>query len=428
MLKALLEKRAGLLAQMNALVTAAETEDRDLTEDEQATFDAHKTEMTALDARIKRSEEMATLTTDASAPRGAAGSRNITGDDVRGSPGAGAPEAPKAFESLGEFMATVARNPGDQRLAAIYHERHAEQRMDDGPSGGFAVPTQFVSEMLRVDAQAAMFRPRARVLPAGTPPDAAITMPALDQDSTPTGSSARGGVAVQWIGEGAQKPDTSMKLRQVTLQPQEVAATLTVTDKLLRNWQAGGAIIEQLMREAVVAAEEDSFLNGNGVAKPLGVINSQAAITVNRGASGITYDNLKAMLSRLLMRGGAPVWSASQSEMSELMSVEDTGGNLIWQPSARDGVPSTLLGYPIQFNEFSPQADAKGSLALLNLGYYLIKDGSGPFVAASQHVKFTENKTVYKIFWNVDGQPWLTKPYKQEKGFEVSPFVLLGAA
>jgi hypothetical protein len=47
-------------------------------------------------------------------------------------------------------------------------------------------------------------------------------------------------------------------------------------------------------------------------------------------------------------------------------------------------------------------------------------------VAASEHVKFTENKTVFKIFWNVDGQPWLTAPFRQEGGYEVSPFVLLG--
>jgi hypothetical protein len=29
-----------------------------------------------------------------------------------------------------------------------------------------------------------------------------------------------------------------MKLREITLTPHEVAGTMTVTDKLLRNWQA----------------------------------------------------------------------------------------------------------------------------------------------------------------------------------------------
>ena len=46
-------------------------------------------------------------------------------------------------------------------------------------------------------------------------------------------------------------------------------------------------------------------------------------------------------------------------------------------------------------------------------------------MAASEHVKFLQNKTVIKIFWNVDGAPWLKAPFKEENGYEVSPFVAL---
>lgn len=428
MLKALLEKRAGLLAQMNALVTLSETEDRDLSDTEQGDFDGYKAEVDALDKRIARAESLAVLNEEAEAPRGAVGARNISGADIAASAGNTAPAAAESFDSLGEFMATVARNPNDQRLAAMYQERRAEQRMDSGPAGGFAVPTQFLGEMLRVDPQAAMIRSRARVIPAGTPPDAAITMPALDQENTPEGSNMRGGVATRWIGEGAAKPKTDAKLRQITLEPKEVAATLDITDKLLRNWQAAGSVIEQLMREAVIAAEEDAFLNGNGIAKPQGIIGAGATLTQARGSSGISYTNLTGMLGKLLMRGGSPVWFASQSELPALLEIVDADGNYIWQPNAREGVPQTLLGYPLMWNEFSPLADQAGSLSLVNLANYLIKDGSGPFVAASEHVKFEDNKTVFKVFWNVDGQPWMSKPIKQEKGHQVSPFVVLGAA
>lgn len=428
MLKALLEKRAGLLAQMNALVTTAENEDRDFTAEEQTAFDGHKAEVAKLDTRIARAESLGTLNADAAQPRRAVGAANLSAADVANSPGATASAAPREFDSLGEFMAVVARSPNDQRLAAMYQERRAEQRMDSGPAGGFAVPTQFLGELLRVTPQEAMIRSRARVIPAGTPPDAAITMPALDQESTAVGSNMRGGVAVNWIGEGVAKPVTEAKLRQITLEPREVAATLDITDKLLRNWAAAGSVIEQLMREAIRAAEEDAFLNGNGIAKPLGIIGAGATSVVTRGGAGISYANLTAMLSKLLMRGGAPVWFASQSELPALMEIEDTDGNYIWQPNAREGVPQTLLGYPLIWNEFSPLANAKGSLSLVNLANYLIKDGSGPFVAASEHVKFRENQTVFKVFWNVDGQPWMTQPIKQEKGHEVSPFVVLSAS
>ena len=66
-----------------------------------------------------------------------------------------------------------------------------------------------------------------------------------------------------------------------------------------------------------------------------------------------------------------------------------------------------------------------GDLILADWGYYLVKDGSGPFVAASEHVLFTSNKTIIKIFWNVDGAPWLQAPIAEENGYQVSPFVAL---
>ena len=58
---------------------------------------------------------------------------------------------------------------------------------------------------------------------------------------------------------------------------------------------------------------------------------------------------------------------------------------------------------------------------------YLIKDGSGPFVSASEHVYFTSNKTVIKIFTNVDGKSWLNEPIPLEGSTAntVSPFVVL---
>jgi HK97 family phage major capsid protein len=180
--------------------------------------------------------------------------------------------------------------------------------------------------------------------------------------------------------------------------------------------------------------EDHEFLTGNGVGGPLGILNAGAAYEVARTtASTIVFDDIVAMLSRLLRRGGAPVWMASQSIMPKLLALRNLSGSpaigdgaLVYQPSLQPGIPDMLLGYPVIWHERSPQLGTAGDLVLADLSYYLIKDGSGPFVASSEHVKFRENKTVFKIFWNVDGQPWLTAPFKQEGGYEVSPFVALG--
>ena len=73
-----------------------------------------------------------------------------------------------------------------------------------------------------------------------------------------------------------------------------------------------------------------------------------------------------------------------------------------------------------------PALGSEGDLCLCDFSYYLIKDGSGPYVAASEHVYFKNNKTVIKAFWNVDGQAWMKEPLTLEDGStQVSPFVFL---
>ncbi len=425
-LQKLREERATKVAAMRGILDAAEKDGRELSAEEEQKYDGLQGEVDALGKKIDRLAKQEGLEADASRVEPAA-SRSVI-------PRAGGPEAKREFDSFGEFMYAVRFNPNDQRLAYFEKpEARGEQRMDDGSSGGFMVPHQLSGALLEVGPQDAIVRPRATVIPAGSPPDAGITMPALDQTGS-TPANVFGGVTVDWIGEGAEKPATGAALREIKLTPQEVAGHVTVTDKLLRNWQAAGPFLERLLRGAVLQAEDYAFLLGNGVGKPLGLINSGATKTVNRiVANQIHREDINAMTSRVLMRGGNRVWMASQSVIPQLQNLRNEIGSppvgdgaLVWNPDLRDPAGNQMLGgYPILWNNRLPALGTKGDLVLADLSYYLIKDGSGPFVAASEHVNFTSNKTVIKIFWNVDGQPWLTAPFKEENGYEVSPFVVL---
>lgn len=431
MLEKLRQKRAELVARLRAILDTASAEDRDLTEEERAEYDAKKAEVEELSKDIERAEELEALEAHLDAPRPTVAQRQ--GLAPRG------PEAKREFETIGEFLHAVRFNPNDQRLVYQEFDREAasDQEMGTGSAGGFMVPQQFRQEMLSVTPQQAAFRPRATVIPAGDPPDAAITMPALDQTNGSTDAAKMyGGVEVNWISEGGTKPQTDLKLREIKLEPQEVAGHIVVTDKLLRNWQAAGAFLSNQIRLAVIAAEEHAFMTGSGLGKPQGVVDTAAAYVVNRASAGtFKLVDAHAMVARLLQRGGSPVWLMSQSVLPQLAAMRNlTGespevgdGSLVWNPNARDPVTGMqqLLGYPIFWHERSPALGTKGDVVLADLSYYLIKDGSGPFVAASEHVHFTTNKTVIKIFWNVDGRPWLTAPLTLENGWNASPFVVL---
>ncbi|WP_279483416.1 phage major capsid protein [Aureimonas sp. SK2] len=421
-LVALRASRVELQKKMEALTEASEAEDRDLTEDEERDFQSMREQRAALDKRIARLEELN------------AGAATLTETRLAAARGGGvihppAPGARREFESMGEFMAAVRFNPNDQRLNYVENAAanegdpaSAELRMDDGASGGFAIPPEFRNTLLQVNPQEAIIRPRAQVLQPGSAPDAAVTVTALDQSGAAPGNMF-GGVEVKWIGEGDEKPETSLALREITLTPHEVAGTITVTDKLLRNWQGSAAFIETQLRGAVRQSEDFAFLRGDGIKKPLGLLNAGATYKVKRvQANRITYDDVLEMSARGYGNG---VFVYSRSALPALSKMTDPEGHYIWTQSAREGEPSTLLGRPAIMSDRNPLLGQFGDLWYGDLSMYLIKDGSGPFVAASEHVLFKQNKTVIKIFWNVDGSPWLRKPLTLENGYEVSPFVAL---
>lgn len=323
----------------------------------------------------------------------------------------------EGFASFGEFVQTLRFRPNDDRFVET-----RGQSMGVGSEGGVLVPTKFRDQILMIDPQGAIVRPRATVIPPDDAhPDAGITMPALNQ----VGYGMYGGVQVDWIGEGGDKPETSAKFTDVNLLPKEAAGHIVVTDKLLRNSAAADSVLRTLLRGAKIAAEDDKFLNGNGQGAPLGILKAAATLTVNRAtASKIGYVDVAGMYAKAKL-GGSLVWTASQSILLQLMNMTDGDGRLIWQPSAREGEPDRLLGRPILWNERSPQLGSRGDLVLTDYSYYMIQDGTPLAISASEHVYFKQNKTVIKAFWLVDGQPWLAGPITQEGGYQVSPFVAL---
>ncbi len=405
-MKNLIELRQKLAAkkdEMRNLIITAQGEKRGFTDTEETQFTALEGEARTLEDEIKLEERAQQLAMSG------AGTKRTPED----------PQHESEFRDLGEFVHSVRFNPADPRLA-----EYREMSMGTKTSGGVFVPPQFSAKLFEIDPDTAVVRPRALVIPADeSAPDASVTFPALDQGA---GSNMYGGVEVNWIAEGDEKPETNVKLKDLTLTPQEVAGHIVVTDKLLRNAPAVNALVNRLFRGAIAAAEDDAFLYGNGTGKPFGAVNSPASVTVPRQTANlITYKDVVAMIAKVKL-GGSLVWSASQSILPQLLTMKDEGGNLIFQPNIADRMTGTLLGYPIRFQENAPILGSAGDLVLADLGYYVIKDGAGIFISASEHPLFKQNKTIIKAFWNTDGKPWVTAPFTLKNGYQVSPFVKLG--
>jgi HK97 family phage major capsid protein len=334
------------------------------------------------------------------------------------------------FENLGEFIATTRFAPHDNRLAVLAPTGERALSMGTGAAGGFLVPPQFSAELMDAVSTQSIVRPRARHVGTGGPTsDSEITVPVLDISGT---KGVRSGVHCHWIGEAASKPDTEPSFGQVTLKPSECAAMVTCSDKLLRNAEAATGVISFLLTEAIRAEEDACFIAGDGVAKPLGFLGHACSIEVARaGAGTIVMADIENML--MAARAGRPyVWLGSRTILGQLMELTLTGGvggtaNPVWLPSAREGLPSTLMGLPLLEPEGAPTLGNLGDLCLCDFGFYLIRDGFGPEIRTSDAAgtNFATNQTSIKITFNVDGQPWLRTPIRRADGTDCSPFVVL---
>jgi HK97 family phage major capsid protein len=326
---------------------------------------------------------------------------------------------------FGEFLNVCRFNPGDSRLQALTPSATRDLSMGTGAAGGFLVPPQFAAMLLSITPQDAVVRPRAMVLPAGASPDAPVSIPSDDQGGA---LGVHSGVQVVWTGEGAAKHETTPALREITLTPHEVSAYVNVTDKLLHNAAAASEWISTKLRGAIIAAEDTAFITGNGIGRPLGFLGHASNVNVARAAPGaIAYADVVAMFAACIKdRRTGLVWIGNPTTLPSLMTMASPLGQLIWQPSAREGIPAALFGIAFVENQRQPVLGTAGDLMLVNLSYYLVKDGYGLAIEASPHLLWRENKTIVRAVWNVDGQPSLNSPLLLEDGVtQQSPFVVL---
>ena len=342
-------------------------------------------------------------------------------------------ESQNEFRNIGEFLWTVANRRNDERLSKYWHDdtsdarsekRATAQKMGVGALGGFAIPDQFIADVLKVSPQEAVVRSRATVIPAGSPPDAKLKMPSLDQTAT---SNMYGGITLVHSGEDLERTLTNLKMLKVELEPKDISGALLASNKLLNNWEAGGSFFKTQMSMAKNGQEDYDFLRGTGANQSTGVLNAACRIDYSRAtASTIVYADVVGMLARMKF-GGSLIWLASQTTIPQLANIADAGSNNLWVQSATDGIPSTMLGYPVVWSDRLPALGTRGDLCLLDLKYYLVKDGSGPFIDMSTDYRFLNDETTFKLVWNVDGQAWLKEPLPLEGSTSntVSPFVIL---
>lgn len=336
------------------------------------------------------------------------------------------------FPDVATYLQTI-WNKANLKGDALENLQRVRDFSEKIPSdGGFLVPEEFRAELLIASLDSAIVRPRARVIPMSS---ATLRFPKIDETSRV--SSVYGGIVVYRTEEGEELVESNASFSSVKLEATKQTALAHVTNELVKDAPAFGGFIEQTFPQAMAYYEDLDYLVGTGVGEPLGALNSQnaAIITVAKEtgqlASTVLWLNIIRMYARMLPSSiASAVWIASPDVFVELatMALEvGTGGSAVWLTDAHGTPVLTLLGRPVIMTERAPAAlGTQGDLSFVDFGMYLIGDRQMMTAASSEHVKFTSDKTTYRLIARNDGRPWLDSAITpHNNSATLSPFVQL---
>ena len=337
----------------------------------------------------------------------------------------------KDFESSSEFFRTIWHNVNKTADVQTKLQRVRNAFSSTVPSeGGFLIPEVLRAEILSLSLETAIVRPRARVIPMDS---LRVPFPAID--STSNVSSVYGGIVAYWTEEGAALTASAASFGRVVLDAKKLTVYTQVPNELISDSLVSfQALLDQLFPEAMGFYEDDAFLGGDGVGKPLGVTKSAAMIEVAKEsgqvADTIVWENLVKMFSRMLPGSlNRAVWLVSPNCFPELATMAlsvGTGGSAIWLTNGVAMAPITILGRPVIVTEKSPPLGDAGDISFVDFGFYLIGDRQVMSAMSSPHYRFGNDETAYRIIQRVDGRPWLNSAITpKNNGPTLSPFVRL---
>jgi HK97 family phage major capsid protein len=302
--------------------------------------------------------------------------------------------------------------------------------------GGFLIPEILRSNILQVALEDAVVRPRAQVIPMDS-----LRVPIPMIDSTSNVSSVFGGVVCYWTEEAAQLVESQASFGRVVLDAKKLTGYAEVPNELLADAPAFGSFVDTIFPRAIAWFEDIAFMTGTGVGEPLGFINCPASVEVpivsGQANNTILWENVIAMYARMLPTAlGRAVWICSIDTFPELATMAlsvGTGGGPVWMGNytnpGTNTPPVSILGRPVYFTEKTPALGNTGDISFVDFGYYLIGDRQMMQSMSSEHYKFQNDKTAFRVIERLDGRPWIQSaitPHNNSAN-TLTPFVQLAA-
>ncbi len=385
---ALKNKRGKLWEDTKSFLDTHQTEEGTLSPEDAETYDRMESEVVSLGKEIQRLErqeqmdrELATATTAPLAPR----------------PATGEEKAGRASDDYRKAFWNTMRNK-------VNPEVQNALRIGEDSEGGHLVPDEYERQLIQALEEANILRGMCRVISTSH-----------GERKIPVVASK--GEAV-WMDEAAPFQESDDSFTQITLSAYKVGTMLKISDELLHDafFNLEGYVATEFARR-IGAAEEDSFLNGDGTNKPTGILHATAGAETGvtaAGASAITVDELIDLYHSLKApyRKNA-TFLVHDNTVKAIRKLKDGQGQYLWQPSITAGTPDTVLNRPVTTSPYMPtMAGGEKTVLFGDFRYYWIAERQGRTFKRLNEL-FAANGQVGFLAWQrLDGKLILPEAMK----------------
>ena len=395
------EKRAKAWDAAKQFLDAKRGADGMLSEEDTATYDKMEQDVMNLGKEIERLERQAAIDAELS---------KATSTPLTGKPGAkmGKDETEKTGRASDEYKGSFwnamrVKAPMPSVLNALQEGTDSE--------GGYLVPDEFERTLVEALEEENIFRTLAHVIKTSS---GDRKIPVVASKGT-----------ASWVDEEGAYTESDDAFSQVSIGAYKLGTMIKVSEELLADSVFDlEAYISKEFARRIGAREEESFFNGDGKGKPLGILAAKDGAEVGvtaASATAITADEVIDLFYSLKApyRKNA-VWVLNDATVKQIRKLKDSTGQYLWQPSLVAGTPDTILGRPVKTSAFMPTAAAGAkTIAFGDFKYYWIADRQGRTFKKLSELYAANGQVGFMGTQRVDGKlilPEAIKVLQQKSG------------
>ncbi len=342
-------------------------------------FDAMMADADKLEARIQREERAADLITKMQEPKTV-----VPQVEAREAPAADNGFVKEYRHAFAEYLSAGGEAFLDQETRAILKE-YRVQTGGTNNKGGFTVPEEMATYIEQSMAASGPMYTSDLFTVIDSVNGVPFKIPTVDDTSVTAAAKA----------EGTQPTDDGGK--DVTFGQKTINAFAFDTEWV--RWSAElnadsilnmESLLGQLLGERLGRIANTKLTTGSGSSDVEGIVTNSAAGKTAASATAITADEIIDLLHSVdpsYRESGAPAFMMNDSTLAAVRKLKDGDGNYLWSlGSYTQGVPQSILGYPVAVNQ-AMASIATGNKTILfgdMKKYYVRKVGAPALYVASE--------------------------------------------